>query len=375
MSGSDDRNDDDRNDDDQGGANHGGANHGGALNQDTAVSPADRGLLVQLVFGQMAAQVVAAAARLGLADLLGDAERTGAALAEASGTDAGSMTRLLRAMAACELLTETRPGMFRLTAAGLLLCTDRPDSLNAFVQMFSDPAMQAAWTELPSAVRTGRPTFDELFGTDFFGYLARHPELSERFNAAMRQGTQLTAAVLPTSYDFSRFDTVVDVGGGDGTLIAQVLRAHPGLRGILYDTVEGLAQADATLLAAGVADRCTTRSGDFFTEVPGGDCYLLKSVVHDWDDERAARILRHCRDAIPEHGRLLVVEPVLPDVVDGSLPATMYLSDLNMLVNVGGRERTRGDFDQLCRAAGFALAGIRPLPPPAAFSLIEAAPA
>ncbi|MGH3901633.1 MAG: methyltransferase [Pseudonocardiaceae bacterium] len=340
-----------------------------------AASAADRGRLVQLVFGLMAGEVVGTAARLGLADLIGDAECIDAELAEVSGTDPGALARLLRAMAALELLVETRPGRFRLAGAGGLLRTDRRDSMHDFVRMFSEPAMLASWRELDDAMRTGRTVFDEVFGIDFFAYLAADPALSERFNAAMRQGTQLTARLLPTHYEFARFHTVADIGGGDGILIAGVLREHPTLRGVLFDTAKGLAQADRTLAAAGTADRCRTEIGDFFTAVPeGADLYLLKSVVHDWDDERAGAILENCRQVIPDHGQLLIIEPVLPEVVNGSIPPTMYLSDLNMLVNIGGRERTRADFEDLCHRSGFTLTGITPLPPPAAFSLIEAVP-
>lgn len=198
----------------------------------TGSSLADRGQVVQLVFGQMAAQVVATATRLRLADLIGDDELTGVELAEASGTHAGATTRLLRALAALGLLVEARPGSFRLTGAGMLLRTDRPDSLHAFISMFCDPAMLAAWQELDAAVRTGRTAFDEVFGSDFFAYLAEHPELSELFNVAMRQVTQLAARLVPAHYEFSRFHTVADIGGGDGTLIAAVLRGHPGLSGM-----------------------------------------------------------------------------------------------------------------------------------------------
>ena len=332
--------------------------------------------LVQLVFGQMAGQAVASAVRFGLADLIGDAERTGTELAAATGTNAGALTRLLRALASLGLLTEPSPGSFRLTEAGALLRTNRPDSLAAFVRMFSDPAMLSAWGELDDAMRTGETTFDKVFGVSFFGHLASDLELSELFNAAMRQGTRLTAQVLPSQYEFGRFHTVADIGGGDGTLLAEILRAHPEPRGILYDTNEGLGQAGETLRAAGVADRCAIQAGDFFAAAPeGADLYLLKSVLHDWSDERAATILGHCRTAIPDHGRLLIIEPVLPEVVDGTLPPTMYLSDLNMLVNLGGRERTRADFERLCRRAGFTLTGVRTLPPPAAFSLLETTPA
>jgi O-methyltransferase domain/Dimerisation domain len=335
----------------------------------------DRGRLVGLVFGAMAAQVLSTAARMGIADRLGDDERSGPQLAADLGTDAKTLTRLLRAMAALGLLTETEPGSFKLTDLGALLRCDRPDSMHSFVQMFSDPAMLGAWRELEHAVRTGETTFDRIHGTTFFGYLAERPELSAQFNAAMRQGTALTAQQLPDAYDFSRFRTVADIGGGDGTLLAAVLSAHPHLSGILFDTAEGLAQADDTFTAVGVMQRCRTSVGDFFTGAPAGaDLYVIKSVIHDWDDERCRTILGHVRSVIPDDGRLLIIEPVFPPKVDGTQPPPMYLSDLNMLVNLGGRERTRAEFEELCSDTGFRLTSVTPLPPPAAFSLLEAEP-
>jgi hypothetical protein len=335
-----------------------------------------RGELVGMVFGHMAAQTLATAVRFGVIDLIGDGERTAAELARECAANEQAMLRLLRALAVLDLLTENEPGGFALTERGALLRTDRPDSVAAFIRMFTDPAMLRAWEHLEDSVRTGDTSFDQVFGKDFFAHLKDDPELSALFNASMSQGTRVTADTLPGNYDFGRFQTVVDVGGGDGTLIAAILRAHPALRGILYDTPEGLAQAEQTLLRADVGDRCALEAGDFFAAVPaGGDLYLLKSVIHDWDDERAATILRHVRRVIPERGRLLIVEPVLPTTVDSSVPAVMYLSDLNMLVNVGGRERTRDDFQDLCRSAGFTFTSDTPLPPPNAFSLIEAAPA
>jgi hypothetical protein len=332
-----------------------------------------RGRLTGLVFGTLAGQVVSTVANLGLADRLGDAERTGAELAKLTGTDPGALTRLLRAAAAVGLLAESKPDTFGLTEAGALLRTDRPDTMNAFVRMFSDPAMQAGWRTLDTSVRTGEVTFDQAFGTDFFSYLGANPELSALFNASMRQASRATAAALPSLYDFSRFGTIADIGGGDGTILAPILASQPAARGILYDTAEGLAQAEETLGAAGVLDRCELRVGDFFASAPeGADLYLIKSVLHDWDDERCATILRHCKSAMPAGGRLLILEPVLPETVDGTMSLPMYLSDLNMLVNLGGRERTRTDFEDLCGAAGCTIGSITPMPPPDAFSLIEA---
>lgn len=335
----------------------------------------DRSRIGTMVFGAMAAQVLHTAAQLQIADHLGDEEWSAADLAARTDTDPPSMNRLLRALAAVEVLTEVSAGTFRLTSMGALLRTDRPDSLEAFVVMFGDPAMLAAWRELPAAIRTGNQTFGQLFGKSFFEYLAERPDLSKRFNASMRQATALTAQQLPTSYDFSRFGTVADIGGGDGTLLAAVLAVHDHLRGILYDTAEGLAQATETLSAMGVAERCTVVPGDFFTGAPeGADLYLIKSVLHDWDDARSRAILGHVRNVIGHRGRLLIIEPVLPPMVDRSLSPITYLSDLNMLVNLGGRERTRQDFESICAASRFELKSVTSLAPPSGYCLIEAQP-
>lgn len=335
-------------------------------------APEHRAKLVQLVFGGLAAQAVGTAARLGVADAVGEGERTAAEVAASTGTHPDAMTRLLRALAAQGLLTEPSANTFALTPAGALLRRDRPDSVHAFATMFTDNAMVDAWQRLDDAVRTGSTTFDTVFGTDWFGYLKENPSLSATFNASMSQGTQLTAAILPDHYPFGRFTTVADIGGGDGTLLAGILGKHPGVRGLLYDSEEGAAQADATLTGYDV----TIRTGDFFTSIPAGaDLYLIKSVLHDWDDDRCVTILRNCREVIPDNGRLLIVEPVLPETVDGTMPPAMYLSDLNMLTLLGGKERTRSEFESICQRAGFTLNDVIPLPPPAAFSILEATPA
>jgi DNA-binding transcriptional ArsR family regulator len=334
-----------------------------------------RGLVGGLVFGAMAAEAVFTAARLEVADLLGDGQCSGAEIAEEIGADEAALTRLLRVLSALGLVSELAPGQFRLTEAGQLLRSDRSESMHAFVCMFGDPAMLSAWRELDAAIRTGKPTFDKVYGTSFFDYLSANPELSERFNSAMRQGTSLAAEQLLRHYDFGPFSTVADIGGGDGTLLAAVLQAYPSLRGILFDTTDGLGQADRTLADAGVGERCAIRAGDFLTAAPeGAELYLLKSVLQDWDDDCAGAILAHIRRVILDDGRLLIIEPVLPEVVDAAAPSTVYLSDLNMLVNLGGRLRTRADFEQLCERTGFTLQTVTLLPSPAAFSVLEATP-
>ncbi|WP_432096871.1 methyltransferase [Streptomyces sp. bgisy100] len=344
---------------------------------------ADRDLIVRLVFGSMAAQTLRAAVRLRVTELIGETPRRAADVAADAGAEPQPMTRLLRALAGLGLLREDTPGSFAVTPAGALLDPGRPGSLVSLVRMFTEPAVLRAWEHLDDSVRTGDLAFDAVFGTDFFSHLGRNPELSAEFNAAMSQATGETAAALPYAFDFGRFGTVADIGGGDGTLLAALLEAHPGLIGVLYDTAEGLAQAPRTLERHGLEGRCSLVAGDFFRSVPqGADLFLLKSVLHDWRDDQAVTILSHCREALPPGGRVVIVEPVLPDAVGtpavdtgagpGAGGGVTYLSDLNMLVNVGGRERTRGDFEDVCRRGGLAVVSVTPLAGAAPFSLIEA---
>ncbi|MFF8835684.1 methyltransferase [Streptomyces sp. NPDC015130] len=340
---------------------------------------ADRDLIVRLAFGSMAAQTLRAAVRLKVVELVGDVPRRAADVASEAGAEPQPMTRLLRALAGLGLLREHAPDHFSVTAAGALLDPGHPDSLTSFVGMFTEPAIVRAWEHLDDSVRTGEVAFDSVFGTDFFSHLAQRPELSAKFNAAMSQAVSDTAAALPYAFDFGRFTAVTDVGGGDGTLLAGVLAAHPGLTGAVLDTAEGLAEAPKTMARHGLERRCSLIAGDFFRSVPGGsDLYLVKSVLHDWTDDQVVTILGHCREVLPPGGRVLIVEPVLPEVVDPSANADVtdggvtYLSDLNMLVNVGGRERTRKDFEEVCHRAGLSLRSVVPLAGAAPYSLIEA---
>ncbi|MEU4449059.1 methyltransferase [Actinosynnema sp. NPDC050801] len=332
-----------------------------------------RRAVVDLVFGSMASQVVAAYVKLGIPNVIGGQDLSADDVAAACGTQARATRRLLRAATALGLLSED-DGRFSATPAGALLRSDVPGSVDALARVFTDPVMLRSWHRLDDSVRTGRTAFDEVFGTAFFDHLASEPDLSAAFNTAMSQGTHTVAGLLPDAYDFGRFGSVVDVGGGDGTLLAAILRRHTGLRGVLLDTAEGSGGAGVVLQDAGVSQRCTVAVGDFFTDVPAGsDAVLLKSILHDWDDERATTILGHCRRALPDDGCLLVVEPVLPDTADGTVPPLMYLSDLNMMVNLGGQERTRAEFATVLHDSGFTLTGVTPLPP-SGFRLLEALP-
>ncbi|MBJ3809441.1 methyltransferase [Streptomyces flavofungini] len=328
---------------------------------------------MEYAFGGLAAQVLRATLRLRVVELIGDKEMTADDVAARADAAPQSMSRLLRALAGLGLLEERAAGTFAVTPAGALLDPASPGSLASIARMFTEPMMLRGWEQLDDSVRTGDVAFDKVFGTDFFGHLKQHPDLSAEFNAAMSQGTRQTAAALPGAVDFGRFKTVMDIGGGDGTLLSAVLREHPAVTGVIYDTEEGLAQAPDTLSRDGLADRCSLVAGDFFRSVPeGADLHMMKSIVHDWSDDQVVTILSHCRAVLPPGGRVLIVEPVLTEVVDPATAGRIYLSDLNMLVNVGGRERTRAEFEEVCRRAGLTVTSVTPLPQAPPFHAIEA---
>ncbi|MGH3716072.1 MAG: methyltransferase [Micromonosporaceae bacterium] len=312
--------------------------------------------MIDALFGFAKTQMVYVAVRLGIPDQLADGPRTTEELAAATGAHADSLRRLLRAVAGLGIVAEIEPDRYELTLGGQLLRADIDGSLRPTVLLFGGEEMWRTWGELEYSVRTGKPVFERLYGASSFDYLARHPDKAAIFHDAMSRHTADVAPGIVAGYDFARHRTLVDVGGGDGVLLAELLRAVPTLRGVLYDRPAGAAAATATLQAAGVADRCEVVAGDFFETVPdGGDAYLLKSVIHDWDDERATQILVNCREA---GGTVLVIEPVVPAGLAPSEPTFLTLSDLNMLVSIGGRERTEDEFRTLFAAAGLDLVAV-----------------
>jgi hypothetical protein len=333
-----------------------------------------RGALVPLLFGFFPTQVLHVAATLQLADHLHDAPRTTADLATATGTDEPSLARVLRALACFGVVDEAEPGTWALGPYGPGLLTEGPVSLRHLVLLFAGDEVWRSWGELGETVRTGEPAWDRITGASSFELMRRNPEFQAMFNRAMAEGTRNAAPGIAEAGGFDRFRSVVDVGGGDGTLLAAVLRAHAHLRGTVFDLAEGMETAPQVLAAAGVSDRGVTEAGDFFAAVPGGhDAYLVKSVIHDWDDERAGTILRNIRAAMDRDGALLVVEPVMPDAPSSSPDVLMMvMSDLNMLVCTGGKERTESEFRALLADAGFAVRAITPASGPTNYSVIEA---
>jgi hypothetical protein len=317
------------------------------------VSDADQ--LRRLGIGFQVSQAIHVAARLGIADLLAGGARTSDELAEETGTHADSLYRLLRALATVGVLHEEPGRRFALTPLGEPLRSDAEGSLAGWARFMGRPYFWEAWTALEHSVRTGENAFRAVHGTDVWSYRSEHPEESALFDGAMAALTGAANRAVLAAYDFSRFGTLADIGGGNGTLLAAILSANPGMRGILFDQPHVVAGATGVL--APVADRCTVVSGSFFESVPAGaDAYLLKWIIHDWEDPEATAILSTCRAAL-DGGTILVIERVVgPPNED---PATAF-GDLNMLVAPGGRERTLDEFERLFADAGLALAGSTP---------------
>jgi hypothetical protein len=326
--------------------------------------------MLGLAFGGLIAQAVYVAAKLGLADLLAGGPRTAEELAAASGAHPRSLARLLRALSSFEVFAERDDGRFELNALGATLRSDGPGSVRAAVIQAGDPTSARACVEMLHSVRTGTPAFDRVFGRPFFDYLAAHPESGAMFDAGMANFSDMENAPIAQSYDFSGARRVVDVGGGHGGFLAEILRANPTLHGVLYDQAQVVRDAPF-IHAAGVTDRCTIVAGDFFVSIPaGGDVYVLKRILHDWDDDTCVGMLRRCREAMGASGRVLVVDAVVPP---GNDPHPSKVSDLLMLVVLPGRERTAVEFRSLFEDAGLALTRI--VPTPTMLSIVEGVPA
>jgi len=304
--------------------------------------------LRRLIDGFRASQVIHAAAAFRLADLLGDESRTNDELAGETETDPGMLYRLLRALASLGVVREEAGQRFTLTEAGRPLRTDAPDSVAGWAVLIGRPYYRDAWSHLVESVRAGENAFRLAHGVGVWEYRAEHPEEGAIFDAAMASSSRLVIGSLLAAYDFGRFETIVDVGGGNGALLAPLLAEHPKLRGVLFDQPHVVQGVD-------LGPRCQVVGGSFFEAVPdGGDAYVLKWILHDWEDEDSTVILRTIART---GGTVLVIERLLgPPNED---PAAK-LSDINMLVVPGGRERTLEEFAAIFEAAGYRLAGSTP---------------
>ena len=324
--------------------------------------------LMDLALSYLFPAALRAAAALGVADHLADGPRPVAELAGAVGADPLNLHRVLRLLATRGIFTEDDAGRFALTPSAELLRTDVPSSFAPAVLMITDTTFWRPAGELEETVRTGRTPFDRLFGMPFFEHFARDPGTAAVFHVGMASMSDPENPVVARAFDLPPDATVVDVGGGHGGLLLSVLREHLDARGVLFDQPHVL--AGHRLGELGADDRWELAAGDFFTGAPPGDAYLLKRILHDWDDEHALRILRQCRRAVSDRGRVLVVDAVVPP---GNDPDPGKVIDLLMMSSFTGRERTRADFDALFARAGFRLT--RVLPTDTRLSIVEGVPA
>jgi O-methyltransferase domain len=311
----------------------------------------------QLILGARVSQAISVIARLGVADVLAEGPRPIAEIAQRVGAHGSTLYRVLRALGDVGVVAELENRRFALTPLGEVLRSDVPGSLRGWATMVGMPFHRYPWTDLYETVRTGESAFDRVYGTQLFDYLAEHPEDAAVFDAAMASISTILVVSTIEAYDFSRFRTVVDVGGGRGGLLAAILSANPHLQGVLFDVPTVMAGADERLSGTEIIERCKVVGGDFFDSVPeGGDAYLLSGIIHDWDDDHAVKILSTCRAAMADTACLLLAESVLPE---GAAPSMGKLSDLEMLVmTTGGRQRTEAEFRALLDRAGLRLARI-----------------
>jgi len=319
--------------------------------------------LLSIVNGSWMAQAARTAAELGLADLLAAGPLPVAELAERTGADGPALRRLLRALVTIGVCRELDSDEFAVTPMGRLLGADADGSVRDWT-LYWGRYLWDEWAQLPHSVTTGRAGREVVSGSRNFDALRDDPERAATFNAAMAGMTRLSARGIVAGYDFSRFSRITDVGGGYGELLAAVLVANPGASGVLLDLPHAIAEARAHLEKAGVAERCELVAGDFFDEVPAGsDAYLLKTVLHDWDDDRSAAILAACRAAMSPSARLLVIERLVPERMEPvEAHRAMARSDLNMLVAHAAQERTEAHFRRLIEGAGLRVGSVTRVP-------------
>ena len=309
------------------------------------------------------------AAKLGIADLLKDGPKLIDELADSTGANARNLYRVLRALSSRGIFAETGDGRFDLTPLAEPLQTVVPDSLSGWA-IISGGEWHRAWGDLLNNVMTGETALDKAFGMGYWEYLAQNPEADEAFNQAMTDSNAMVLAAVMAAYNFDEIETIVDIGGGQGSLIAAILNAYPTIRGVLSDQPNMIASAGSKLQQEGVAGRCDLVGGDFFQDIPeNGDAYVLQRIIHDWDDEHAIAILKSCRRAMAGDAKLLLVESVVPA---GNEPSNSKLSDIMMMVLLDGVDRTETEFRTLLDAAGFNLT--RAILTQSPMSILEARP-
>ncbi len=324
-------------------------------------------VLTQMLAAPLITQALRVVAELGIADLLANGTRSVEELAAETGAHAPSLYRFMRALASCGVFAETEARVFELTPTAELLRDGVEGSLRDLAIFMGADWHWQVWGDAPHSARTGEAAWAHVHGKEVFPYFAENAEAARVFDNAMTSLSKMVAKAVVEAYDFSSIRKLADIAGGHGSLLAAILRANPHLKGLLFDMPQVIAGAQAFVEAEGVAHALELASGDFFVSVPeGADAYMMKHIIHDWDDARALSILRNCHRAMPEDGKLLLVEMVVPK---GNEPHFAKIQDLEMMLSPGGLERTEDEFRELFAAAGFELTRIIPTASP--MSVIE----
>jgi hypothetical protein len=326
--------------------------------------------LMQMIFGFAITQAISVAARLNLADLLKDGAKSVDELAQATGAEPRPLYRILRALASVGIFAEDGAGRFKLTPLAEPLRSNTPDSLRDFSIFIGADWHWRAWGDLFGSVQSGQPAFEKIYDKAFFEYLGENAGPAQVFNDAMTSISTVSSTAVVDGYDFAGIKKLVDVGGGHGMLLSSILEKYPQMTGILIDAPSVITGTKEAIEARGLSGRCEVVGGDFFASVPaGGDAYIMKHIIHDWNDERASTILRCCHRQMPAEGKLLVVEMVIPE---GNAPSFGKLLDLEMLVLLRSFERTEAEYRELFNQSGFRLTRI--VPTKSAYSVIEGVP-
>ncbi len=337
----------------------------GILNFANRLSPPFVQVLT-LAAGAWNTQIVYAAAKLGIADLLKNGPKSADDLAKETESNPDAIYRLLRTLASVGIFKETSDRVFELTPPAETLQKNHPMSVRPLALLAGDSIWREPWGNIMHSIKTGEEAFENIFKKGFFDYLDEHKDKGEIFNNWMTRVSNMNCPFIAASYPFSKFRKVVDIGGGQGSLLAHILRKHPTVKGVLFDLLDVV--KDATEIDSGIASRCEILGGDFFEAVPeGGDLYIMQQVIHDWNDELAARILSNCRDVIADNGKILVVDAVIKP--GNSRDVNKFIDLQMLLINKGGRERTEQEFRKLFQNADLELLKI--IPTASMFSIVE----
>lgn len=323
--------------------------------------------MMNMAFGALMTQALYVTAKFGVADLLTDGAKNVNELARITETNENALYRVMRTLASHGIFSETDARTFVNTPYSELLRSDVPNSMRNAAIFMGESWHWAVWGDMIHSVRTGQPAWAKILSADVFDYFNQNPEAGEIFNNAMTDMSKGTSFPVVEAYDFSGIETIADIAGGHGFLLSQILKNNPNLQGILFDVPPVIAGADALLAGEGVGERVKKVSGDFFQEVPRADAYIMKHIIHDWDDEKSIKILQSIHRAMNDGGKVLLVETVVPE---GNEPHYSKLLDLEMLVSPGGIERTAKEYAELFAKSGFTLTRIIPTKSP--MSVIEA---